>query len=110
MQTALRKLLFDAGDERIAIIYCFASHGGMRGGLQTVVVDEFDKRGRYFRLWQVEAMIRNLARKFPRSFHFAIFACCREVFEKTADCYEGPYDKAFAKYQEDLKAIEMAKL
>jgi hypothetical protein len=110
VQKALKALLKDAGEERIAIVYTFASHGGMRGGLQTVIVDQFDKKTRYFKLWQVEAMIRDLARIFVRSFHFVIFACCREVLEKTADCYEGPYDKAFAKYQEDVKAIEMAKL
>ena len=55
-------------------------------------------------------MIRCFARRHPLSFHFCIFACCREVLEKKTDCYEGPYDKAFAKYQDDLKAIEKAKL
>ena len=42
VKAALSQLLINAGEERLAIIYLFACHGGIRGGMQTVIVDEFD--------------------------------------------------------------------
>ena len=79
-------------------------------GLQTVIVNQYCRKTRYYKLWHVENHIRQLARKYPSSFHVGIFACCREVLENKTDCYEGPYDKALAKYNDDTKAIEMAQL
>ena len=110
VERAIRSLLFNAGEEKIAIIWVFACHGGMQNGLQTVIVNQYCRKTRYYKLWHVENLIRQLARKYPSSFHVGIFACCREVLENKTDCYEGPYDKAQAKYIEDTKAIETAQL
>ena len=77
--------------------------------MQAVIVNEFNKRLGYYKLWYVENMIRGFARRHSNSFHLSIFACCREVFENNKDCVPGPFNVAINKLNERFKAIEMAK-
>ena len=109
VQKAVGALLKKSGNKKIAIVWCFACHGVQANGMQAVVVNEYNQRLRYYKLWYVENMIRKFARSHPNSFHLSIFACCREVFENNKDCVPGPYNVAIDKLNERVKAIEMVK-
>ena len=58
VEKAVRQLLNKAADEKIAIIWVCASHGGQNNGLQTVVVNQYNKKTGYYKLWGVEYLIR----------------------------------------------------
>ena len=86
-------------------MYFFAGHGVQDMGQQTLVINEYDKGTTFYKLWRVEAMIRMFAALFPRSYHFAIYAACREIYVKASHSggVAGPkYEDAVAKF----KAIE----
>ena len=68
VEKAVRTLLKESGDQKIAIVWCFACHGVQANGMQAVIVNEFNKRLGYYKLWYVENMIRGFARKHPNSF------------------------------------------
>ena len=50
-------------------------------GKQCAVVNEMNRRTGFYQLLGVEAEVRNLSRKYLNSYHFVIFACCRETFD-----------------------------
>ena len=64
-------------DEKILNLYLVASHGMVAAGQQTVVVDEYDAKTRFYRLFTIEYWIRKFAKDFPNTHHVVIFACCR---------------------------------
>ena len=80
------------------VVYIFASHGIQENGSQGVVVNEFDKKTQYYKIWKVEAMIRLFAKLFPNSYHLSFFACCREVYDpfRHTGCVGGTQEEAVA--------------
>ena len=89
------------------------------------VLNEFDAKSGFNKLYPIELMIRSFSSKCPNAFHLLLAACCRESHcpIKHSRCFEGPYDKALeslndklkeeaaaAKQIEDLKANESQNL
>ena len=52
-------------------------------GRQTILVNEFFPLDKFYKKAAVESDIRVMAKIFGNSYHFCIFACCRELFNKT---------------------------
>ena len=79
---SLRKYFKETPDTKTAMIWFFAMHGGSLEAQQCVLIDEYDPKTKFYRIWQVEALIRDLSKKHSNSFHLTIFACCREYLDK----------------------------
>ena len=79
-------------------------------GKQCFVLNELDKKTKFYKFWNAEYWIRELARKYPKSYHSVYFACCRENYrkEKHTGCYAGPKKHAEETYQAELEAKEAA--
>ena len=94
----LRKDLTAWNKEKTFVIYILASHGIQENGSQGVVVNEFDKKTEFYKIWKIEALIRYFAKTYPNSYHLAIFACCREVYDpfRHTGCVGGSYEEAVA--------------
>ena len=97
--------------KKTLVSYVFAGHGMQENGTQVVVINEYDKETRFYRLWKIENMIRTFARMFPNSFHLAFFACCREIFNP--EYHRGGYTgtdeevaKHFKEQDEKMKAAQ----
>ena len=67
-------------EENYTVIYTIAAHGILRDGKQTVLINEYDKKTGFYKVWNVEANIRLLASTFHNTYHIAFFACCREFY------------------------------
>ena len=67
-------------EENHTVIYTIAAHGILRDGKQTVLINEYDKKTGFYKVWNVEANIRLLASTFHNTYHIAFFACCREFY------------------------------
>ena len=48
-------------------------------GRQVLVVNTFDKKTAFYKMWGVENDIRTLAKNNTNSYSVALFACCREI-------------------------------
>ena len=76
----LMKYLKEHKDEDVLVMYIFAGHGIQQAGKQCMVINEYFPESEFYRLWNVETMIRDLGNLFPRSYHCAFFAACRETY------------------------------
>ena len=43
------------------------------------MVNEFDKKAKFYQMFNAERKIRAFAESFPNTFHLGIFACCRQI-------------------------------
>ena len=66
-------------DQTQLFIVAIAGHGMQMDGRQVVLVNEFNKRTKYYQIFGVESMVRDKAKSNPNSYWIAIFACCREI-------------------------------
>ena len=63
-------------DKRFCVIKLYAGHGILKGGVQTIVINEFEKKG-FYKLYDAEGAVRLIARMNPNAYMITIFACCR---------------------------------
>ena len=98
MKSQLSKDLKAWNKEKTLVVYILASHGIQENGAQGVVVNEFDEKTGFYKIWKAEALIRVLAKLYPNSYHLAFFACCREVYDpfRHTGCVGGTYEEAVA--------------
>ena len=75
-----------AENKNTLLIHIFAGHGVLSDGMQTLLVNEFDKRKKFYKQFPAERLVRFLAEKCPNTYNIAIFACCRE-FERPEYSY-----------------------
>jgi hypothetical protein len=70
-----------------------------------MVLNEFDPRRRWYKLFIAEAFIRRIAAKFPNSWQLCLFCCCRENLEgpRYSGCFQGPEAAALQAYQAKQK-------
>ena len=61
------------------IVYVLAGHGFNVSGKHIMLLNEYSKRTGFYKLWGIEAEIRDIARNYPNSFQVALFAGSREV-------------------------------
>ena len=78
-RTKLSKRIKKHPDETFLIIYALAGHGMSVNGRQVLLVNSFDKKIAFYRMWGVENDIRNSAKNNRNSYQVALFACCREI-------------------------------
>ena len=76
----LHRLFKSQPEEIILALSCFASHGMIFSGRQVILVNEFDSKKGFYKIFGVEENIRMLAQKYPNAYLVVIYACCREIF------------------------------
>ena len=47
-----------------------------------LVMNEFDKRTSFYKLFKAENGLRTLAEVCPNAYLVGIFACCRQIYDK----------------------------
>ena len=72
------------------MISVFAGHGILKNGTQTLVLNEYDTDGEFYKLLDAEHKMRLLSDMYSNSYIIAIFACCREIFDfdHMAECLD----------------------
>ena len=45
------------------------------------MINEFDKKTKFYKLWAAETNLSNLAELYNNSYVIGVFACCREKFD-----------------------------
>ena len=60
-------------------------------GRTGVLLNEFYKKTTFYKTWDVENFIREIAKKYRNSYSVALFACCREIMNRNKHC--GGYSK-----------------
>ena len=102
----LTKTYTDSPDKKFLNIWLFAAHGMVEAGQQTVLINEYFPREKYYRRYKAEYFVRLYARKYVNTHHLCIFACCRQIYNPSKDtnCFKGPLENAQAEYAAELAA------
>ena len=66
--------------ENYLVIFLFAGHGILHDGMQSVLVNEYFSRTKFYKMFRAEAIIRGYAGSYPNSYIIGIFACCRQLY------------------------------
>ena len=69
-------------DKLSLLMHCFAGHGMCKDGRQVLLINQFDASSKFYKAAPAEIEIRNLAKLYRNTYHFCIYACCREIFMK----------------------------
>ena len=64
------------------LMHCFAGHGMCKDGRQVLLINQFDANSKFYKVAPSEIEIRNLAKLYRQTYHFCVYACCREIFMK----------------------------
>ena len=48
-----------------------------------MVVNEYDKHSKFYKMYSAEAAIRSLAERNSNSYMVTVFACCRQIYKET---------------------------
>ena len=88
-------------EKKILNLYLVASHGVVDTGQQNIVVNVYDKLGRWYKRFPFEYWIRKFAKDYPNTYHVVVFACCREIYspKRHSGCFKGPIENARAEYE-----------
>ena len=65
------------------IIFLFTGRGMMQEGQQVLLMNEFDKKTRFYKIFKAESKLRFLAETYPNSYMIGIFACSRQLYNET---------------------------
>lgn len=68
--------------ENYLVIFLFAGHGILHDGMQSVLVNEYMNRTKFYKMFRAEAIIRGYAGTYPNSYIIGIFACCRQLYNQ----------------------------
>ena len=79
----IKKRLCENPDQNFFIIYVLKGRGMMSNGQQVVLLNEYCKTTNFYKIWYVEASIRDIALSFPNAYQLALFACSREALNRT---------------------------
>ena len=80
MRTGILKRLKASPDKKFLLIYALAGHGMQMDGRQVVLINTYDKKTGFYRIWGIETDIRNLAKNNSNAYLICLLACCREIF------------------------------
>ena len=102
----LTKTYKGSPDKKFLNIWLFAGHGMVEAGQQTVVINEYFPREKYYRRYKAEYFVRLYAKKYVNTHHLCIFACCRQIFNpaKDTNCFKGPLENAQAEFEAQFAA------
>ena len=65
------------------MMHCYAGHGMNKDGRQVLLINQYDPKGKFYYTAAAETEIRDMAKLYRMSYHFCVFACCREIFLKS---------------------------
>ena len=71
----------DHPERNYLFFFVLAGHGIVLKGGQSMLLNEVRANGNFYRCWNVELDIRNIAAEYRNSYSVAIFACCREIYD-----------------------------
>ena len=91
---------------KFLIVYVIAGHGITSSGKQMVVLNQFDKSTRFYKMWGIEGIIRSITSMFKNTYVIAFFACCREIYDE--DRHSGCYTGTDEEVQEIYRKLEQA--
>ena len=69
-------------DKLILLMHCYAGHGLSKDGRQVLLINKYDRENKFYKYLPAEIEIRMMAKNHRQTYHFCIFACCREIFMK----------------------------
>ena len=80
----------------------------MQGGMQSVLINEYDKSNKFYKMFMCEAIIRGLASRYQNSYMITIFACCRQIYRQSemTNCISEEMLKSIK--EEETKALEQS--
>ena len=61
-------------------IFFIAGHGMIHEGTQRLLLNEFDKQKKFYKLFPIETHIRNMTKFQKNSYLIVTMACCREIY------------------------------
>ena len=79
VRTSIAKRLKARPDKTFLLVYALAGHGMQMDGRQIVLINTFDKKTGFYRVWGIEAEIRKYAKNNKNSYVIGLMACCREM-------------------------------
>ena len=62
-------------------IFFVAGHGMIHEGTQRLLLNEFDKQRKFYKLFPIEIHIRNMTKYQKNSYLIVTMACCREIYD-----------------------------
>ena len=80
MRTGIKKRLKKGPNKTYLLIFAVASHGMVLDGAQIVLINEYDPKTGFFKIWAIEYDIRRLAKDNTNAYIIGLMACCREMF------------------------------
>ena len=107
----LKRMMADNPDLNVATLFLYAGHGGTFESRQVLLIDEYKKSTGFYEMLKAEYILRQNAYLYKNSWSLALFATCRENFDKPgySDGLPGPKEVATAAHNERLKKAEEAK-
>ena len=69
-------------------------------GRQIVLINEYNPKTGFFKIWGIEADIRRLAKDNTNAYIIGLMACCREIFSSKKHCglFGGTEQQAFVHF------------
>ena len=64
----------------------FAGHGMIHNNMQVLLCNELDPKTKFYKLFPVEELLRDLAAKYRNVYIVTLFACCRQKFDLELCC------------------------
>ena len=61
-------------------VFFIAGHGMIHEGSQRILLNEFCKQRKFYKLFAIEISIRRITERFKNSYLIVTMACCREIF------------------------------
>ena len=74
----LNQILKKDKECKTLIVHVFAGQSYQVGPNQTLLINRFDQRNRFYKRFFAEAGVRALAARNPNSYNVALFACNKE--------------------------------
>ena len=87
-QKSLTGKFRNAAQLKFLCLMFFACHGMSLNGTQQIVLNQFDTKMQFYKIYDIENKIRLFSKLFKNCYLISIFACCREIFRshKHTDC------------------------
>ena len=64
------------------VICLFAGHGILKDGQQQILINEYDKKSGFYKLFMAEERLRAYARVYSNCYSVGVFACCRQLYDE----------------------------
>ena len=100
---SIKKKMMNNPVKKYLVIYVIAGYGCIEDGQQTIALNEYNCITGFYKLFPMEAQIRQLASDYPNSYHISIFACCRDILtKKHGGGYSTKEDASVAQFKKRL--------